>query len=39
MLETTNKRIFLLISLHYKLCDAYTTCITMLNKWLAYSTH
>ena len=28
MLETTNKQIFLLISLHYKLCDAYTTCIT-----------
>ena len=28
MLETTNKRICLLISSHYKLCDAYTSCIT-----------
>ena len=39
MLETTNKRICLLISLHYNYVMLVLLASQILNKWLAYSTH
>ena len=39
MLETTNKQIFLLISLHYKYVMLILLASQILNKWLAYSTY